>query len=332
MSTHPKPSVPDASGGKPELSRQDRELLVQLERKRQVLRDRVTGVVRGLHTGAIITGRGGTFKSHTVISQLELLGAPHVIHNSHITSRGLVDELTLNPSAVHLFEDVEEVLGDRVSLGVLRSATWGTRRNREGRVERIIKWSAHGAHLEVSFDGSIILVSNRRLGQLPELQALATRVPCIDLPVSDQEIAALMRSVSLQGYCLGEVALNATECLEVAEFIIRESSGLRRPLDMRLLVNAFADRILAEDHESGCGWRDLVASTLRGRPSVVEDIEPVGIRRQKKARELEVARQIVHLPRQERLREWKEKTEASESTMYRRLAELGRVDALDFGR
>jgi hypothetical protein len=331
MSNESRPTPPQYDGGRLELSQQDHESLIQVERKQQVLRDRVTGVVRGLHTGAVITGRGGTFKSFTVTGQLEELGVPHVPHNSHITSRGLIDELALNPSAVHVFEDVEELLRNQVSLGVLRSATWGVRRNREGRIERIIKWGAYGAHLEVYFDGGIILISNRRLSQLPELQALVTRIPCIDLPVSDQEIAALMRSVALKGYHIGDAMLAAAECLEVADFLIRESEGLRRPLDMRLLINAFADRILAEDHESGCGWQDLVASTLHGRPSVVENIEPVGIRRQKKARELEVARQIVQLPRQERLRLWKERTEASESTLYRRLAELGRVDALDFG-
>ncbi len=62
---------------------------------------------------------------------------------------------------------------------------------------------------------------------------------------------------------------------------------------------------------------------------MVEDIEPVGLRRQRKAHELEIARQIVHLPRPERVRVWQEQAGTSESSLYRRLAELGRIDALD---
>lgn len=103
-----------------------------------------------------------------------------------------------------------------------------------------------------------------------------------------------------------------------------------------MLINAFADRLQAEDHDSGCTWQDLVYSTICGRPSVAGDVEPVGVRERKMTRELEIARQIAHLPRQERLKTWKEKLGetggigGSEATLYRRLAQLGRIDALDF--
>jgi hypothetical protein len=311
------------------LSRQDREVLVQLERKLQVHRDRVAGVAKGYYGGYLNTGRGGTGKSYAAIETLEKSGAPYVLHNSHLTPRGLFDELALNPSAVHVVEDAEEGLHNRVTLGILRSATWGSRRNREGRLERLITWRIHGAGMEVVFDGGIILICNRKLSELPEAQALATRIPCVNLPVTDREIAALMRSVAMKGHHIGDSALAPAECSEVAEFVISESARLNRQLDMRVLINGFADRLQADDHDAGCGWRDLIASTLRGRPSVVENIEPVGLRQQRKAHELEIARQIVQLPRQERLRVWQEQAEASEATLYRRLAELGRVDALD---
>ena len=313
----------------PDLQRRDRELLAGLERKLQVLRDRVAGVAKGYQAGCVITGRGGTSKSYTIIETLEGLGVPYRLLNTHLTPRGLFDELTLSPSAIHVIEDAEEVLHNRGSLSLLRSATWGSRRGREGRLERLITWSVHGSHREVTFDGGVILVSNRNLSEMPEAKALTTRIPCVDLPVTDPEIAALMRSAALKGYRIANNFLASEECLAVADYIIDESVRMNRQLDMRLLVNAFADRLQAEDHDSGCGWQDLVASTLRGRPSVVGDVESVGIRQQRKAQELEIARQIIHLPRQERLQEWEEKTGASQATLYRRLAELGRIDALD---
>jgi hypothetical protein len=326
----PSNPEPDKSVLAPELAVHDRELLVGLDRKFQVVRDRVVGVARGYYAGTVITGRGGTSKSWTIVQTLEELGVPYQLHNTHITPRGLFDEFDLNPSAVHVIEDAEEVLGNKVSLGILRSATWGSRRGRDGRLERLITWSVARNHLEVIFNGGVILVSNRKMSNLPEASALATRIPSIDLPVTDQEIGALMHSVAMQGYRIGDVFLAPAECLEVADFVIRESTHLTRQLDMRVLVNGFADRLQSEGYDAGCGWRDLIASTLRGRPSVVEDVESVGIRQQRMARELEIARQIVHLPRVERLREWQEKTGASESSLYRRLGELGRIDALGY--
>jgi hypothetical protein len=187
-------------------------------------------------------------------------------------------------------------------------------------------WTTCAAQREFVFSGGIILILNRKLNDLPEVKALATRVPSLEFPVNEREIAALMRSVALRGYRHGSLSLDAAACLEVADFIIAESARLNRSLDMRLLVNAFADRLQAEEHHAGCSWPDLVYSTLCGRPSVSDEPVPVGVREQKRMRELEVAREITGLDRQERLRIWRERTGASEPSLYRRLAELGRLD------
>ena len=45
---------------------------------------------------------------------------------------------------------------------------------------------------------------------------------------------------------------------------------------------------------------------------------------------MDIARRIVSRDPQERLKAWKEKTGKSQATLYRRLAELGKVDAVDF--
>jgi hypothetical protein len=163
------------------------------------------------------------------------------------------------------------------------------------------------------------------------MKALATRIPCIELSISGREIAALMRHVAAAGYRVGDHQLDAEECLEVAELIIRESLRLNRSLDMRLLVNGFADRLQADDEDSGCTWQDLVMSQLRGRPSVADDVRPVGIRTQNKCRELQVARQILTMPPEKRLEEWTRLTGKSRSALYRRIAELGAADACDLG-
>ena len=301
--------------------------LVELNKKLQVVRDRVAGVAKHYIAGCIITGRGGTGKSFATTKKLDRLGCHYILHNTHLTPRALFDELKVNPSAVHVIEDAEEVARNPVSLGVLRSATWGSRRNQQGRYERLVTWRAHGAGDEVVFEGGIVLIANRALGDLPEMQALATRIPSLDIDVTPAEIAALMRSVARRGHQFGGTRLGSKECLEVAEFIIAESEQSRRPLDMRALVLGYADRLQAEDGDAGCGWKDLVRSTLRGRPTVNGNIEQAGIRAARIARELEIAREIAELPRGERLRVWEERAGTSESSLYRRLAKLGRIDA-----
>lgn len=315
---------------RPALSKQDKDHLTRMNKKLQVLSDRVEGVAKGYYDGVIISGRGGTGKSFRVAEELERLGVSWQLTNSHLTPRGLFDLLDAHRDAIHVIEDAEEITRNKVALGVLRSALWGSRKDRQGRRERRITWKTHRESLEIGFSGGVILILNRSLSDLPEAKALATRVPYLEVCVSDQEIAAMMRKVALEGYQYGDAVLDAMECLEVADYIIAESANLNRTLDMRLLVNAYRDRLQEEDCDSGCTWQDLVFSTMCGQPSVASDVESVGLREQRKARELEIARQILSLDPVERLAAWQRKAGKSQATLYRRLAELGRIDAQEF--
>lgn len=313
--------------GKP-LSLGDRQHLRRLKEKLQVVKDRVAGVVTGRHTGFFLGGRGGICKSFTIEEELRRREVAYKLTNSRITGRGLVDLLADYPNSIHLIEDVENITYDRQAVGVLRSALWGNRCGREGQIERLVTWKAYGTSIEFIFTGGLIMTCNRPLEDLPELATLKTRISWMHLRVTDEEIAALMRSVAKDGFPKGNNLLDPEACLEVAEFVIDESSKINRHLDMRLLVNAFEDRLQVEDFEAGCQWKDLVASRICERPSLTGPIESVGTRAKKKAKQLEVAREIVGMETQARLRAWKEKTGGtSQATLYRRMAELAELDA-----
>jgi hypothetical protein len=247
-----------------------------------------------------------------------------------MTARCLFDRLEAYPDSIHLIEDLEGLTKDRRAVGVLRSALWGTRAGREGNMERVVTWNAHNASEEFVFTGGIIMPSNRRLADLPEVEALKTRISWMHLRISDREVAALMKRVASEGYPKGNNLLEPPECGEVAVYIIREAGRLNRRLDLRLLINSFEDRLQAEDLDAGCSWQDLVAARICERPTVRGEIEPVGVRAQKKAMQLQLARAIAELDPAERLRVWQEKTGASRATMFRRLGELAREDALEF--
>lgn len=316
--------------GTPTLSVQDRHHLAALNNKYQVIRDRVAGVATGRHTGFFCGGRGGIGKSSAIEDELRRREIPFVLTNSHLTGRGLVDRLYDYPDSVHLFEDIEEAVRDPQAMGVLKSALWGTRRNREGRLERWVTWNAHGVAIEFLFCGGICMTSNLDLRNLPRLAALKTRISWLDLRVTDEEIAAKMREIALGGCRTGDSLLEADQCVEVVEFIVAESAKINRHLDLRLFVNSLEDRLQAEDFEAGCSWQDLVASRIRERSSITQPIQSYAMRATRKSKELEVAREIAGLSPEERLQAWKEKVPPpgnSRATMYRRLNELAKADA-----
>ncbi|MEQ8790063.1 MAG: hypothetical protein RIC55_27450 [Pirellulaceae bacterium] len=310
---------------------EDRRHLHSLRRKLQVVKDRVVGVARRRHTGFFLGGRGGIGKSFTVAQELERLGEPYKLWNSTMTARCLFDSFASYPDAVHVLEDVETLTKDRRAIGVLRSALWGTRRGRDGRMERVITWNARGAKDDAVFTGGVIMTSNRRLADLPELDALKTRISWMNLDVSDPETAALMRSIAAGGWPKDQPLLDPEQCEEVVDFIVIDAALTNRRLDVRLLINSFEDRLQYEDFETGCSWQDLVATRIRERPVVADEIERNGVRAQKRAAQLEIARQVTGLPAEERLRVWQQKTGgASRATLYRRLAELAAMDACEF--
>ena len=110
----------------------------------------------------------------------------------------------------------------------------------------------------------------------------------------------------------------------MCEFIIDQCLGLRRLLDMRLLINSFQDYLQWLECQSGCHWHDMVAARIKERPTTINEASSPDERRSQKQRELDIAREIAAetKDRNERRRRWIDRTGKSEPTLYRRLAEL----------
>lgn len=306
-----------------ELSADDQRHLATYERRLQLVRDRTTGVARGYITGFFLSGRGGISKSYTVEDELKRLNANYHLSNSRMTGRGLYDVLADYPSAIHIIEDVERLLRDANGVGVLRSALWGQRRERDrGPMERWITWDAHGHHLKTLFTGGIIVISNRPLLSEPELQALKTRIPCDHLTPGDPEIRAMMRSIALKGFedSRGR-KMTPRECWEVCEYFNAESLALHHPLDIRALVLSFSAYIQWSEGDAGCHWRDAVSALIRERATVFREEVDVGSREVRIQRELEIVREILAETTDPaaQYERWKERTAGkSIATWYRR--------------
>src|SRR4051794_16244310 len=102
-----------------ELAQPDSGALASLERKLQLLRDRVVAVVHGFSTGLYCYGAGGMGKSFNVIEELNKLQASFKLFNSRMTAKGLFRALGRASDAVHVLEDMERLTKDPDAQGVL---------------------------------------------------------------------------------------------------------------------------------------------------------------------------------------------------------------------
>jgi len=306
-----------------ELSPKDQRYLAEVERKLQAVRDFTTSVATGRTTGFYLWGSGGCGKSHTVIEELERRRVPYKLFNSRMTGRGLYDNLERFPDETHLLEDMEQLFHDRGARGVLRSALWSqSQRDHDGPPERQVTWTTHRMEHSFVFTGGIIMTANRKFPDIPELGAIKTRIGYMQLNVSDNEIIAVMRMIASKGYRMGSDLLAPDECREVCDCVVDTCMGLNRELDLRLFVNSFSDYAQWRECEAGCDWKDLVSARVKERPTRIRECRTIHERGSQKEQELELARELADVGREERRRIWKERTGKSEQTLYRRLQQV----------
>lgn len=299
---------------------EDADNLIRLENKLALIRDRVRSVVLRYNTGFYLYGPGGSGKTFAVRGELESLGTRWMLHNSSMTAAGLFDMLHDLPDHTHLFEDMEPLYRDRQAVGYLRSATWGD----SNMQNRIVTRTINKRRKEFTFTGGVIILSNLPIGEIATLKALGTRLNPAEFNLSDGEKRALMWKIAETG----KFGLSPETCEEVCEYIVYYSQSMgNHSLDLRLLDNAFGDRLMYDRGECQTHWKDLVASRIDS-----QIIEPRITPRTRQARlfdERDVAKQVWDMfpdthQRAERAQEWKKRTNGkSERALYRRSAELG---------
>lgn len=304
------------------LSDSDERFLESVDAKFQLVRDHVAGVAMGLHTGMYVYGPGGCGKSFAVIDELRQKEVPYKLYNSRMTGRGLFNALQKSPDAIHVLEDNEQLFKDTGARGVLRSALWSQQ------AERSVTWSTHLKEHEFIFTGGIIMTANRPFPDIPELDAVKTRISYTQLTLSDQEMIAMMRRLCLDGQSTKLGHVSPVECREVCDYIVDQCGGLNRRFDLRLFLNSVSDYAQWDDVESGCHWTDLVSARIKERPVKIGQIKNVTDRQQEKQRELELVRDLEKIDdSRERRRQWCEGTGKSEKTYYRRRDQLRSMDS-----
>lgn len=265
-----KPKEP-AAPLKPEWA-VDPDQLESLEQKFTFIKDRVRGVATGWSTGFYLWGDGGISKTYTVEACLKAMNKHYKLTNSRLTGKGLFELLRDFPTTVHVLDDLETMLVDRNSHGVLRSALWGIP-DKSGNMERKVVWQIGGKRQEYYFTGGIIMIGNLELDQVPTLTAMASRISVLHHQATPYELTALMRKLANDGYRCKGYTLTPYECHEVVDEVVYLSKFLDKPIDIRLFVSGMMDRLQHKVGICETHWLNMLESRVKKRMIQRDDVK-----------------------------------------------------------
>ena len=200
-------------------------------------------VLEGTCSGLALVGPGGLGKTFAVEKLLERRGENYEEKgkNSHITPLALYQTLYEHrDESVLLLDDIEHIYKQEVSVGILRSALWGNKLQ-GGRRRRVVTYST-SKDIKVpgrfEYKGGLIIIGNKiPRKEDPIVEALLTRIPCVEFSIEPGDVYAFMRQVMLrrEGYPIWngqkqqEVWIPRRDCEKVIdELEARKITDLRK--------------------------------------------------------------------------------------------------------
>jgi hypothetical protein len=300
--------------------------LQSLEQSLTIVRDRVRACVHRKATGVYLHGRPGTSKTYTVRSTLDKLAVQHAYSNGHLTPKGLFELLAENHDRIIVLDDIQQTFSAPIALQILLAALGN---GHDETNVRYVRYKKSGDDMVIAFSGAIIGISNLPLGghHAEVTRALRDRVHVIQYEPSDEQMVALMGSIAASGHH----GIPPKSCVQVLGHLLNRLNEHELRPSLRLFVDkALRDYQLWEARQSERHWKDLVEASIR--QELVQPKHPINdISRSER---LEVEKRIAldiwatHDAKQERVREWKERTGGSQAGFYRRITELRRLGQL----
>ena len=280
-----------------------------------VLVDRVRTVAKGFQTGAYVTGRPGSGKTHTVRRFLDDHRVDYAYLNGRVTPAALYDEIEGRPDSVLVVDDVPLLFSNPQGAQILMAAIGG-----DPGTARKVTYSTKGLRRAVEYRAGVIAISNRTLGRDPAGVALASRLATLEHEPTDEMLVAFMEAEARKGV----KDVPAKECLAVYEYVVDQCRAGDYRVDLRYFFRGVEDYRCWKSGECVTDWRILVRSSMR-RVSA-DDLPAAPVTRAgTKASEYEVARELHAraLPRPALEAEWRARTGKGMDSYYRRRRELG---------
>jgi hypothetical protein len=176
--------------------------------------------LEGTYTsGGIVSGDPGIAKTHRVLSTLQKRGTKFELYNAHASSLSLFEILYLNKDDVVVFDDLESIMDDPRSIGILKAASFSATGLREVCWNSTTKILAEkGLPQRFVFSGKILIITNNEYkSRNASFQALISRLPIFRLNFTLDSRKILVRSIVLKQPMFGlsdEVKKNVLEFME----------------------------------------------------------------------------------------------------------------------
>ncbi len=188
-------------------------------------------VLEGTCSGLAIVGPGGLGKTYAVEKYLQKkkIDYSEKGKNSHTTPLALYQTLyEFREKSLLILDDIEHIYKQEVSVGILRSALWGSKLP-SGRMRRFVTYST-SREIKVpdrfEYNGGIIIIGNKiPRKDDPIVDALLTRIPLVEFVIEPEDIYEFMRRVMVkrEGYAIydglrdRQVKIPRKDCEKVIE-------------------------------------------------------------------------------------------------------------------
>ena len=224
----------------------------ELDKYFGVVKELVKIVVNGNATGLIVYGEAGLGKTYTILQTLaecgKKLGEDYIYISTHITPLELVNLLYKYQDRIIVLDDVEKLLLDEKTIGILKSALWSS----VGK--RIITYYSTSEKLEApeefEFRGKVILLLNKIPKRNKEIvESLLSRVLTYKLDFSYEERLKIMY----------EMAKILKIPLEVVDFLKSKFTPALKNFNFRTLIQL---NIIKQYYNENENWKNVAEKLL----------------------------------------------------------------------
>lgn len=270
------------------------ELLPELKKLDSFLDMTLTGKYSN---GCILSGPAGLSKTFKVLHELQKRNVKFELYNAHASSLGLFELLHVNRTGVVVLDDLESIMEDKRSVGILKAASFSATGVREVTWNSTTKVLAErGLPSRFIFEGKIIIVTNDEYKtRNPSFQALLSRMPVFKLNFNMDARKILVRSVIIKQDMFGLPPEDKKKVLEYMESLLDYSK--MENYNLRTAIRAMEIYKLRGDLGN-----DLIAELL-GTDERIRKF-------------LLIEDRAAHLPVAKRKEVWKEYTGLSASTYH----------------
>jgi hypothetical protein len=226
-------------------------------KQHEILKKYISGLSQGLATSLIVVSKAGTGKTETVIKTLEDLGYQEGRNYRYLSNYitpvelylALEDINDLQEPKILILDDCEQVLENKKTIGILKSALWQTP---DGK--RKVYWQSGTYKVKnqkIEFTGRIILLLNEIKKEKAIISALKDRSFFYEFDLKPHEIKSLILERAKEPY------LNTSfeQRIRVAEFLVKNGDIF----SLRTYPHALNLFLLSPNH-----WQELTLNILTG--------------------------------------------------------------------